>query len=73
MNWYSIFINARNEREGIDRHCSMVPLLGGLTLPLGLLLMPLGLTWHVWFLALLDPSISMMICALVLFLCGRLK
>jgi hypothetical protein len=56
-NWASIFINIQNQRKDIDRNVSMVPIIGGLLLPISFFIMPLGLTWHTWFLALLDPSI----------------
>ena len=57
LNWASFFINSRNQRNGIDRHVSMIPILGGLLLPVSLFIMPLELSWHIWFVSLVDPSI----------------
>jgi len=57
MNWASIFVNARNRRKDSDRNISMVPIMGGLLLPVSLFIMPLGLSSHIWFLSLIDASI----------------
>ncbi|MCX6952795.1 MAG: hypothetical protein NTV51_11605 [Verrucomicrobia bacterium] len=55
-NWAGIFLNARNQRRGIQRHYSQGPVVGPVSAYLGLAILPFEKNLGLWLLPLIDPS-----------------
>lgn len=56
MNWLCIFANMRNVREGIDKHHSLVPVVGPLLMTIGLSKLVSGLGWLLLLPLLIDSG-----------------
>ena len=66
FNWASIRINRSLQRNGIDRHVSMAPLVAPASLLLGLIALPFAKSWYAWLLPIVDPSLAILIVSLPL-------
>lgn len=55
-NWGCLLLNRRNARAGIDRRYSQGPVVGPISLLLGLQALPIEHPRWIWLLLLVDPS-----------------
>jgi hypothetical protein len=56
MNWACIISSLRNQRIGINKHYSTVPIFGAAAMIVGLLILPCEKAGWMWYIALLDIS-----------------